>query len=208
VAARGWVHLHSGDTAGDDWTRAKNLADNPNYGQPLPVWDSDSEIRYFIEKVNERWFRVTCSNRMGPAQFELAAPLMSAIETYFYGLFGADVRYRTHMKQATTDQRRRDDRFVIRKFPETDPDYFALFQNADRDHLALYDAGQVVAVDGFGKVMAEIRLTQLAVYLSVSTAEIKYSFQHPDGVDPYGTPLLIVNERGVEGEGTGAGAPA
>jgi Immunity protein 61 len=162
---------------------------------------SDSEIRYFIEKVNERWFRVTCSNRMGPAQFELAAPSMSTIETYFYGLFGADVRYRAPLKQARTDPRRRDDGFVIRKFPETDPDYFAFFQNADHEHLALYNAGELAAVDGFGKIMAEVRLTKLAVYLSVSTAEIKDAFERADGGR-----LLVVDDD--DGEGTGAGAGA
>jgi hypothetical protein len=37
VAARGRTHLHSGAPAGDGWKRAPDLADDPGYGQPLPV---------------------------------------------------------------------------------------------------------------------------------------------------------------------------
>jgi hypothetical protein len=160
-------------------------------------WTSDGEIRYFIEKLGERWFRVTRSNRMGEPQLEVAAPSMPTIERYFYGLFGMDVRYRIPLKQARIDQRRRDENFFIRKFSKADQDYFTLFQNADHEHLALYNAGEVVAVDGFGKIMAEIRLTKLAVYLSVSITELKDSFERADGGD-----LLVVSddERGGEGE--------
>jgi hypothetical protein len=83
----------------------------------------------------------------------------------------------------------RDGRFEIGLFTDADQDYIALFDGADQDHLALYDAGKVTAVDGFGVVLAEIRLSDLAVYLSHSTEEIKYSF-----LDPNGGRLLTVNE--------------
>jgi hypothetical protein len=173
----------------------------PDQSGRAAFWTTDGEIRYFIDKANEKWFRVTRSDRMGKPQLEVAAPSMPTIERYFYGLFGMDVRYKSHPTRVTADERRRDDSFVIRQFPATDQDYFALFQNADHERLALYDAGDAVAVDGFGKIMAEIRLAELAVYLSGSIAELKDSFERADGGQ-----LLIVSDD--EGEGTGAGSGA
>ena len=157
---------------------------------------SDSEVRYFLERGDNGWLRVTCSHRMGPAQFEFAAPLMSTIEKYFYGLFGWDVRANVPLKRATLNENLREARFHIGRFTGRGPAYRALFDDAEHYHFALFDGDQVVAVDGFGKTLATIRLNQLAVYLSVSTAEIRYSFQEADD----GGRLLTVNER--EGEGT------
>jgi hypothetical protein len=40
MPAPGRIHLHSKAKAGVGWTRAPDLADDPSYGKPLPVWDS------------------------------------------------------------------------------------------------------------------------------------------------------------------------
>jgi hypothetical protein len=40
MPAPGRKHLHSKAKAGDGWTRAPDLADDPSYGKPLPLWDS------------------------------------------------------------------------------------------------------------------------------------------------------------------------
>ena len=165
---------------------------------------SDGEIRYFVEKVGESWFRVTCSNRMGPEQFELAAPSLSTIETYFYGSFGSDIRDNAEKASATPDTRRLDDRFQIGPAADEDLAPLQLVNDADEPYLALFDQDQVIAVDGFDTVIANIRLTDLAVYLSVDNEEIKTAFTNDDGVDSTRTPLLIVDDEG-EGEGTGAG---
>jgi hypothetical protein len=166
---------------------------------------SDGEIRYFVEKVGERWFRVTSSNRMGPEQFELAAPSLSTIETYFYGSFGSDIRDTAEMTELTPDARRLDGRFHIGRADDEDLAYLELVDDADQPYLALFDQDQVIAVDGFDEVMATIRLTDLAVYLSVDNEEIKAAFTDDDGLDSNREPLLIVDDDD-EGEGTGVGA--
>jgi Immunity protein 61 len=146
---------------------------------------------------------------MGPEQLELAAPLPSTIEKYFYGFFGPDVRYYRDLAQATPVDRLPGGFEVgsladagqdyLARFDDTNQDYLARFDDTNQDYLALYDAGQVTAVDGFGMVLARIRLSDLAVYLSHDTEEIKASFMARDGA-----PLLAV----TEGEGEGAPAPA
>lgn len=154
---------------------------------------SDSEIRYFVEKVDGGWFRVTSSNRMGPEQFEMAAPSLSTIEAYFYGSFGSDIRDNAEMIEATPDARRLEGRFQI--IPATDEElaHLQLAYDDDEPYLALFDQGGVIAVDGFDLEMANIRLNDLAVYLSYDTEEIKASFMARDGA-----PLLAV----ADGEGT------
>jgi hypothetical protein len=165
---------------------------------------SDGEIRYFVEKVDEIWFRVTCSNRMGPEQFELAAPSLSTIETYFYGSFGSDIRDNAERTDATPDTRRLDGRFQIGPAADADLARLQLVNDADEPYLALFDQDQVIAVDGFDEVIANIRLTDLAVYLSVDNEDIKAAFTDDDGLDSNREPLLIVDDDD-EGEGTGVG---
>lgn len=58
----------------------------------------------------------------------------------------------------------------------------------------------MTAVDGFGEVLARIRLSDLAVYLSHSPEEIKDSFR-----DPEGGSLLAVNEGEIARPGLAAG---
>jgi hypothetical protein len=163
---------------------------------------SNGETRYFIEQVNDEWLRVTCSDRTGPRQLELAAPSLSTIEKYFYGFFGSNIRDKYHLKQATPVPqgdfltsgykiRRLPDagQDYLAPFDDADQDHFAPFDEADQGHFALFDARErVTAVDGFGEVLARIRLSDLAVYLSHPTEEIKDSFEDPNG----GT-LLNVN---------------
>jgi hypothetical protein len=165
---------------------------------------SDGEIRYFVEKVGESWFRVTSSNRMGPDQFELAAPSLSTIETYFYGSFGSDFRDTAEMTELTPNARRRDGRFHIGPADDEDLADLELVNDADQPYFALFDQNQVIAVDGFDEDMAAIRLTDLAVYLSVDNEEIKAAFTDDDGLDSNREPLLVVDDD--EGEGTGVGA--
>jgi Immunity protein 61 len=185
----------------EDWAARAGYSLTPTDENGRAVfWTSDGELCHFIEKSHQKYFRVTRSNRKGGAQFELAAQSMTTIERYLYGLFGADLRYRNRRRQATPDQRWRDGGFETRTFPQTDPDFFALFQTPDHERLALYSGEDVIAVDGFGKIMAETRLNELAVYLSVSTDEIRASFERADGGD-----LLIVRD---DDEGEGTPAPA
>jgi hypothetical protein len=164
---------------------------------------SNGETRYLIEKVSDEWLRVTCSDRTGPRQLELAATSLSTIEKYFYGFFGSDIRDKYQLKQATpTSQGDRPaggytigwlpdaDQDYLAPFNDADQDHFAQFDDADQGHFALFDAReQVTAVDGFGEVLARIRLSDLAVYLSHGPEEIKDSFR-----DPEGGSLLAVNE--------------
>jgi hypothetical protein len=187
-------------------------------------WSNNGEIRYFIGRGTDGWLRVTCSNRTGPEQLELAAPSLPTIETYFYGFFGSDVRYGRHFPQATPVERLPDGfevgslankgRDDFERFDSANQDYLARFDDTNRNYrarsdeanqyyLALFDNTRtaddgtpgVTAVDGFGEVLARIRLSDLAVYLSHSTDEITASFMARDGA-----PLLAVTE--------GEGAPA
>jgi hypothetical protein len=165
---------------------------------------SDGEIRYFVEKVGESWFRVTSSNRMGPEQFELAAPSLSTIETYFYGSFGSDIRDTAEKTELTPNARRRADGYHIGPADDEDLADLELVNDADQPYFALFDQNHVIAVDGFDEDMAAIRLTDLAVYLSVDNEDIKAAFTDDDGLDSNRKPLLIVDDD--EGEGTGVGA--
>ena len=140
----------------------------------------------------------------GARQFELAAPSRSTIETYFYGSFGSDIRDTAEMTELTPNGRRRDGRFHIGPADDEDLAYLELVDDADQPYLALYDQDQVIAVDGFDEDMATIRLTDLAVYLSVDNDEIKAAFTDNDGLDSNREPLLIVDDD--EGEGTGVDA--
>jgi hypothetical protein len=192
----------SGDL--EDWARTAGFNLTPTGPDGRAVFSNNNgEVRYFLGRGDDRWIRVTCSNRMGPEQLELAAHLMSTIETYFYGFFGSDVRDNFQLPQATPDEGERDGRFVIRRVTDADQDYLARFDETTRDYIArfddttrdytarpgdtnqyyiaLFDAGEVKAVDGFGAVLAEIRLSDLAVYLSHDTEEIKASFLARDG---------------------------
>jgi hypothetical protein len=142
----------------------------------------DGEIRYFVEAGYNGWFRVTSSHRAGSEQLELAAPLLSTIETYFYGFFGSDIRDQRQLARATPNDNRLSGRFEIQRLSNAGHDYPPLLDDVARTYLALYDAGQVTAVDGFGEVLARIRLSDLAVYLSAENVEeIKDSFKAPDG---------------------------
>jgi hypothetical protein len=160
---------------------------------------SDSEIRYFVEKVDEGWFRVTSSNRMGPEQFEMAAPSLSTIEAYFYGSFGADIRDNAEMIEATPDTRRLDGRFQISPATDEELAHLQLVYDDDEPYLALFDQAGVIAVDGFDVEMANMRLNDLAVYLSHDKDEIRAAFTAADGGR-----LLTV----TEGEGEGTPEPA
>jgi hypothetical protein len=183
---------------------------------------SNGETCYFIGKGADDLLRVTASDRRGPEQLELAAPLPETIEKYFYGLFGPDVRYTGDLARAKPVERPPGGfgplpgGFGIDSLAERGQDYLARFEDANRDYLARFDAanqdylapsddanrdylvlvdaqGDITAVDGFDMVVARIRLSDLAVYLSHPTEEIKDSF-----VARNGAPLLAV----TEGEGT------
>jgi hypothetical protein len=203
----------SGDL--EEWARTAGYSLTPIDPYGRAVFSSRSgEIRYFIGRGNDRWFRVTCSNRSGPEQLELAAPELSTIETYLYGFFGSDVRDKGQLAQAIPVERlpggfdvrlltnanqdylpQFDDtnRYYLAQFDDTNRYYLAQFDETNRDYLArsddtnLYylalfdDRGGVTAVDGFDEVLARIRLSDLAVYLTAGTEEVKASFRHPDG---------------------------
>jgi hypothetical protein len=179
----------------------------------------NGETLYFIGRGADDLLRVSSSNRMGPEQLELAAPLPSTIEKYFYGLFGPNVRYYRDLARATLIEDLPGGYRVVSladanqdhlAFDAANQDYLSRFDAAYEDHRAPSDADRVylalvndqndmMAVDVFGEVLARNRLSDLAVYLSHPSQEIKDSF-----ADPGGGTLLAVN--GDEGEGTGAGA--
>jgi hypothetical protein len=173
----------------ENWASRAGFSLTPNDQDGRAVFSNiNGEIRYFIGADDSGWLRVTSSHRSGREQLELAARSLLTIEKYFYGFFGSDIRDKVPLERATPDQDRRDRRFEIRPLADAGQEYLALFDDAGRDDLALYDEGHVTAVDGFGEVLARIRLSDLAVYLSHPTEEIKDSFEDPNG----GT-LLNVN---------------
>lgn len=201
----------SGDL--QEWASTAGFSLTPTdlYGRAV-FSSSDSEIRYFIGAGDDGWLRVTSSNRMGPEQLELAAPLLLTIEKYFYGSFGWDVRYYNDFPRATVVDRL-PGRFEVRsladdagqdylagfnaanrdylaRFDQPNQDYPARFNEPNRDYLVLIDAQSgPTAIDGSGEVLARIRLADLAVYLSHDTEEIKASFLARDGAS-----LLAVAE--------------
>ena len=154
---------------------------------------------------------------MEPEQLELAAPSLSTIRKYSYGSFGSDIRYYRDLAQATLVDRlpggfairsladagqghlarfAAANRDYLAQFDEPNQDYLPRYDDTNRNYLVLIDAqGGMTAVDGFGNFLARIRLSDLAVYLSHDTEEIKASFMARDGA-----PLLAVTE--------GEGAPA
>jgi hypothetical protein len=187
---------------------------------------SNGETSYFIGRGADGLLRVTASDRMGPEHLELAARSPETIERFLYGLFGPDVRYDRHLARARPAERPHGGfgplpgRFGISSLAEMDQEYLARFDDANRNYLARFDdanrdylappddanrdylaliddQGGITAVDGLSMAVARIRLFDLAIYLSVDTAEIEYAFQQPDGAQ-----LLTVTERGGEGEGT------
>lgn len=169
----------SGDL--EDWAeRAGFSLTYIDYGGRAVFSSIGGEIRYFIAARDNGWLRVTSSHR-GREQSELTASSLLTIEKYFYGFFGSDIRDKRQLERATPDPERRDVRFEIRPLADGGQNYLAMFDDAGRDDLALFDAGEVTAVDGFGEVLARIRLSDLAVYLSHSPQEIKDSFEDPNG---------------------------
>jgi hypothetical protein len=197
-----------------------SLTPSDQYGRAV-FSTVDSEIRYFIGAGNDGWFRVTCSNRMGPEQLELAAPSLSTIETYLYGSFGPDIRYYGGLAQAKLAEPLPDgfrigslageDQGRLAQFAAANRDYLAQLGEPDEHYVARYgDTNRVylvliapnrelTAVDGSDRFLAEIRLTHLAVYLRYGVEEIKASFRNPNGGQ-----LLTVSD----GEGQGTPAPA
>jgi len=192
-AMAGGVQI-SGELAG--WASRAGFDLTPTDHQGRAIFSSrDGELRYFVEAVNNGWFRITSSHQADSEQLEIAASSLSTIETYFYGFFGSDIRRKHPLPRAMPDENRRSDRFEIRRLPVAGQDYPALREGANRNYLALYEARELTAIDGFGDVLAEIRLSDLAVYLSAdSNEEIQASFEDPDG----GTLLTVT--AGGEGE--------
>lgn len=197
-----------------------SLIPSDQYGRAV-FSTSNSEIRYFIGAGNDGWLRVTCSNRMGPEQLELAAPTWSTIETYLYGSFGPDIRYYGGLTQAKLAEPL-PDAYRLSSLADEDPGRLARFAAANRDYLAqlgepderyverygstnriylvlVAPDGELTAVDGSDRFLAEIRLTQLAVYLRFGVEEIQASFRNPNGGR-----LFTVSD----GEGNGTPAPA
>jgi hypothetical protein len=188
-----------------EWASDARLSLTPSdqYGRAV-FSNGDSEIRYFIGAGNDGWFRVTRSSRMGPEQLELAAPSLSTIETYLYGSFGSDIRYYGGLAQAKLAQPVLPDGFKVGELAYQDEGHLARFAAANRDYLAqlgepdedyvarygdtnrvylvlIAPDRELTAVDGSDIFLAEIRLTQLAVYLRFGVEEVKASFRNPNG---------------------------
>ncbi|WP_084163436.1 TNT antitoxin family protein [Mycobacterium triplex] len=131
------------------------------------------EIRLLIGQSKNGLFIITDSDRMGPEQFILAAPLMATIERYFFGRFGLSIRSQRDLPRV--------------KVPIAAEELLPGFRIETRefdhgDHRALIAAdGALVAVGSTDQITGTADLVKLSLYLTATIEEIQASALDIDG---------------------------
>ncbi|WP_297595686.1 TNT antitoxin family protein [Mycobacterium sp.] len=159
-----WIRL-----AGMDLIQGSQTSDRRTV-----IWNAGGERRYFVG-VDDGFYVITSSDRMGAESFHFAANTTAVIEKYLYAHFGGSVR-KLHGLQRIQKPFTRDELKEGFHIGET------VFAGHEQDAL-IDPAGSLIAI------AADDRLVELSHYLDASVDTIKESFNHPDG-KPLFTPLV------------------
>ncbi|ORB73611.1 TNT antitoxin family protein [Mycobacterium scrofulaceum] len=134
------------------------------------IWNTGGEVRYFIG-INDGWYVVTSSDRMGPEAYDFAGRTMPVVEKYLYGLFGGSARGE-RLPRLKIPFRRDELRpgYSIGKRP---------FAGRER-HTLIDQPGMVVAIAGVED------LVELSHYLDATGKMIEDTYLSPDGKPLFG----------------------
>ncbi|GBG39292.1 Imm61 family immunity protein [Mycobacterium montefiorense] len=131
------------------------------------------EIRLLIGRSENGLFIITDSDRLGPEQFILAAPLMTTIERYFIGRLGLAIRNQQNLP-----------RVRVPISAEELPPAFSIDvrQFGDAEHWALVTAdGALVAIGSTDQITGTADLVRLSFFLTATIEEIFTSALDEDG---------------------------
>lgn len=145
-------------------------------------WNLGGELRYFVREMADGWTQVTCSDRMGPEEFEFSGASLAVAERFLFGWFGNTYRsIRTLPSLATpvaVQEASNGYRIGSQEFEGVDR--YTLIDATDR----------IIAVSSGGRLMAPDRLTLLSALLHAPVYEIEESFRREDG-----RPLLKIRDQ-------------
>lgn len=136
------------------------------------------ELVHFIDTRQNGWLVVTDSERRGREDFQFAAPSQFALERYFFGYFGKIIRSRLRLPELN-----------IPAFEdEIHPGYTVrVVEFEGESRRALVDSsGEWIALSWDDPRIGTARLVQVSVYLNVSIADLKATFQSPEGLPLWG----------------------
>ncbi|ULP40473.1 TNT antitoxin family protein [Mycobacterium lentiflavum] len=132
------------------------------------------EIRLLIGRRSENGlFVITDSDRMGPEQFILAAPLMRTIERYLFGRFGLEIRSQRSLPRVKVPTSRE----------ELSPGFNIEMRGFDDvEHWALIKADStLVAIGSTDQTTGTADLVKLSLYLTATIEDICTAVLDPDG---------------------------